>query len=122
MVLVFRRFHLFCDGGEPLFKRFDFGFERKGLDILRLALNLKPVYDVALSAEFGKLTGRLLLKLFNVDLEASRGHREFRSQQILVGLYFSHRLRDGIFQAPHGEPHCAIVDERSDRYPDEGRK
>src|SRR5262249_3506619 len=122
MVLVFLRFHLFCDGGEPLFKRFDFGFERKGLDILRLALNLKPVYDVALSAEFGKLTGRLLLKLFNVDLETSRGHREFRSQQILAGLYFSQLLREGIFQAPRAQRNRAIVDERSDRYPDEGCK
>ena len=43
---------------EPPFESFDFAFEPNRLDLLYFALNLETIYDVALSAEFGKHPGR----------------------------------------------------------------
>ena len=64
----------------------------------------------------------LVLELLDAHLEAPRRHREFRAQQILVGLDLRHRLRDGVFQPPNGQPHRAAVDERDDGHPNEGCK
>ena len=56
-----RRDPLLCDHAflrmlvEPPFESFDFAFEPNRLDLLHFALNLETIYDVALSAEFGKL-------------------------------------------------------------------
>src|SRR5262245_26693567 len=111
-----------CSCGELIFERLDFCLKRKGLDVPRFAFDLEPIDDVALSSEFGELVGGPLLELLDVDLETPRRHRELGAKQILVGLDFGHRLRNGTFQAPHGQAHGTVVDERSDGYPDEGCK
>lgn len=54
---------------EPPFESFDFAFEPNRLDLLYFALNLETIYDVALSAEFGKLARALLFEFFNPDLK-----------------------------------------------------
>ena len=54
---------------EPPFEGFNFAFEPNRLDLLYFALNLETIYDVALSAEFGKLARALLFEFFNPDLK-----------------------------------------------------
>ena len=54
---------------EPPFESFDFAFEPNRLDLLYFALNLETIYDVALSAEFGKLARALPFEFFNPDLK-----------------------------------------------------
>ena len=54
---------------EPPFEGFNFAFESNRLDLLYFALNLETIYDVALSAEFGKLARALPFEFFNPDLK-----------------------------------------------------
>ena len=83
-------------------------------------LDLEPVDGVALLAEFGELAGGAVLELIDAHFETPRRHREFSAQLILVGLDFRHRERGGGFEAPHGQPHRAAVNEGDDDEPDQG--
>ena len=71
--------YVLTNGGELIFERLDLGLEGKGLGVLRLALNLKPVGDVLKSvddvtfpAELRKLVRGPLPKLLGTDLQAPR--------------------------------------------------
>ena len=108
MTLVGRRpaRYVPADGSEIFPQRVEFGPQRNGLNILRLMLNLEAIDDVILPAKFRELGRVLVLELFDVDLETTRLHCEFRAQEILVGLNFSHRLRDRVLDTPQREPHA----------------
>jgi hypothetical protein len=89
-------------------------FQRENGRGLLAELDLEPVDDVVLLAEFRELAGRLGLELVDAHFEPPRRHREFGTQLILVGLDFRHRERGRGLQPPHGEAHRAGMHERHD--------
>ena len=72
MIPTLRRLDFLASYPEPVPECVKLSLERDGLDFLRLTLNLKTIYDIALSAEFGKLNRVLLLKLSNPRLKPVR--------------------------------------------------
>ena len=73
----------------------------------------------ALLAELGELARGLGLHLLDAHFEPPRRHGEFGAQLILVGLDFRHRQRRRRLEAPHGQPHGAVMHERDDEQADE---
>ena len=72
MIPTLRRLDFLASYPEPVPECVKLSLERDGLDFLRLTLNLETIYDIALSAEFGKLNRVLLLKLSKPRLKLVR--------------------------------------------------
>ena len=96
-------------------------FEREDGRGLLAQLDLEPVDDVVLLAEFGELAGALVLELIDAHFEPPRRHGEFGAQLILVGLDFRHRERRRGFEPAHGQAHRAAMHERHDDKSEQAR-
>jgi hypothetical protein len=108
-------------GLEGVFKLFLPSLERKHGGGLFPKLELEAPDRLALLSDVGELARGLGLHLLDAHFEASRRHRKFGSQLILVGLDLGHgHRRDGL-EPFHREPHGTLVDKRDETDDEEAR-
>jgi hypothetical protein len=64
-----------------------------------ITLEVEPVDEVALFAQFDKLICNFVFKLLDDYLEPPRRHREFCTEQIFIGLDFGNRIAEGVVRS-----------------------
>ena len=102
-------------GAQLLAQRLVARFEREDGRGLLAELLLELIDGVGLLAEFGQLRRRLGLHLLDAHFEAPGRHGEFGAQLILVGADFGDRQRRRRFEALHGQPHGAVMNQRDEQ-------
>src|SRR5262249_46555329 len=74
---------------------------------------------IVLLVQLDNLAGGLVLELLEIHLKAAHRHGEFRTQQVLVGLYFLHRLRQACLQTACRQSYGAVVNKGHHGQPDQ---